>query len=105
MRIYWTIKSIPELSALPWNERLTAWAACCWRQPGSLRGWRFWALESVHLLTVALTVYLITQASTLSRGFVIFGAVLLLSFVYKQITYPMMRPYIRLYLQDKRVKE
>ena len=105
VRIYWTTKSIPELSALPWNERFAAWVACCWRQPNSFRGWRFWVFESVQLLTLALMVYLITQASTLSRGLIILGAILLLSFVYRQIRYPMMRPYIRLYLQDKRAKE
>lgn len=105
MRIYWTTKSIPELSGLSWKERFAAWTACCWRQPNGFRGWRFWAFEVVHLLTVVFTVYLITRASTLSRGLAVFGAILVLSFVYRQIKYPMMRPYIRLYLHDKRGKE
>ncbi len=47
MKIYWSIKSIPELSALPARERKTRWEAAFSR---TRRNWKAW----VALLACAL---------------------------------------------------
>ena len=40
MQIYWTLKSIPELSGLPSEERMRVWRAAYWK---TKRHWQFWA--------------------------------------------------------------
>jgi len=42
MRVYWTLKSIPELSALPFWERGRSWRAA-FRESRCLSNWRYWA--------------------------------------------------------------
>ena len=39
MKIYWTIKSIPELSQLPDEERKAIWRRCCARATGNWKTW------------------------------------------------------------------
>ena len=40
MQIYWTLRSIPELSGLPLGERMRVWRAAHWN---IYRHWQFWA--------------------------------------------------------------
>ena len=44
MRIYWTLKSIPELAPLPAKERGRVWRAAYWR---TFKDWRGWAAAAV----------------------------------------------------------
>src|SRR5262245_54773623 len=39
MQIYWTLKSIPELSGLPSEEIWRVWRAAYWK---TTRHWQFW---------------------------------------------------------------
>src|SRR5215475_3779534 len=49
MRIYWSLKSVPELSDLPSEERRRVWRAAYWK---TARHWQFWAgLVGIGLFT------------------------------------------------------
>ena len=89
MTIYWTLKSIPELSGLPWRERGRAWRVVCWK---AFRHWEVWAAFAV---SIGLAVVL---GNILSRpiGGAIGGAIG--SFVFSQVWVHFTRPYLRDYL-------
>jgi len=50
MQLYWSLASIPELAALPPNERRRTWRAAHWR---ARRDWRMWATLLVSALGCA----------------------------------------------------
>ncbi len=50
MRLWWSYKSVPELSAFPENERKQVWAAANWQ---AYERWQSWA----SLIAVPLCVW------------------------------------------------
>lgn len=59
MRIYLTLKSIPELTPLPPNERRLAWYAC---SKATFRHWQTWAGAAAGGLVSLGIGYLLLQA-------------------------------------------
>lgn len=56
MKIYWTLKQIPELKGLTWKQRRLAWDTCYVRRLEGLQ----WALEfllaSAFIVTISLAL-------------------------------------------------
>jgi hypothetical protein len=86
--VYWTLKSIPELSGLPRRERGRAWRAVCWK---AFRHWEVW----VAFVSIGVGTFL---GNSLSRpiGGVIGGAIGV--FAFSQVAVHFARPYLRDYL-------
>ena len=94
MTIYWTLKSIPELSGLPREEQVRAWRAVCWK---AFRHWEVW----VALAGVVLGIFL---GNIFSRriGGAVGGAIG--SFIFSQVAIHFARPYLRDYLLSEEIK-
>jgi hypothetical protein len=86
--VYWTLRSIPELSGLPRGEPGRAWRAVCWK---AFRHWEVW----VAFVFIGVGTFL---GNSLSRpiGGVIGGAIGV--FVFSQVAVHFARPYLRDYL-------
>jgi hypothetical protein len=91
--IYWTLKSIPELSGVPREERVRAWRAVSWK---AFRRWEGWAA----LAAIGVGIIL---GNILSRpiGGAIGGAIG--SFVFSQVWVHFTRPYLRDYLLSEEI--
>jgi hypothetical protein len=94
MRIYWTLKSIPELSNLPLRERWRVWRAA-WRMAKPRYHWLWW----VGLAAVAVCIVVgrfigsqINQSGMLTIGTLVGAG--LGGFISGQITTALVRPYI-----------
>jgi hypothetical protein len=87
MRIYWSLKSIPELSGLPSEERRRVWWAAYLK---ITRHWQFWAsLVGVFFLCVQIGDMLIGHRIGGPIGAVVSG------FILRQVSMHLARPYIR----------
>jgi hypothetical protein len=51
MQIYWSLKSIPELSELPLGERWRLWYTALWKTP---RHWQVWVAGFVILFITGI---------------------------------------------------
>jgi hypothetical protein len=91
MQIYWTLKSIPELSGLPLKERMRVWRAAHWK---ITRHWQYWA----SLVGIGLGVE-IGQHIYARLGSFIGGVVGV--FIFSQVSIHLVRPYIRDLLSDE----
>ena len=103
MKIYLTIKSIPELSGLPKDIRLSAWCACFWK---AFQHWQVWLALFVTITTGTsvpfILVYVWDDVSAIISAFVIgivsFGGQLLIF----QAVIQQMRPHLKRFLQSHR---
>src|SRR5215475_2429971 len=67
MQIYWTLKSIPELSGLPLGERMRVWRAAHWN---IYRHWQFWASLVGMVLCMGIGRHIYVLAVTSVRSLV-----------------------------------
>ena len=95
MQIYWTLKSIPELSGLPLGERMRVWRAAHWN---IYRHWQFWASLVGMVLCMGIGRHIYDRIG----GYI---GVVVGSFIFSQVSAHLARPYIRAYLSDERVEE
>ena len=89
MNIYWTLKSVPELSGLPLRERGRVWRAV------SLKTFRHWEVWVALVVPMGLGVFLGNILSQPIGGMI--GAALG-GFVFSQVAVHFTRPYLRDYL-------
>ncbi len=100
MKLYLTLKSIPELSNLPWRERIRVWNICARK---TVKHWQVWVAYLVCIIlicTAGITGNAIEQNFPGTHPFII---VLIISFLHfgtgglivTQIITVMARPYIR----------
>jgi hypothetical protein len=54
MRIYWTLKSIPELAHLPSQERNTRWR-CAYT--AACKDWQCWCMQIIGAITCSVGAY------------------------------------------------
>jgi hypothetical protein len=111
MRIYLTLKSIPELTALPANERRLAWYAC---SKATFRHWQTWAGAAAGGLASLGIGYLLLQAIidyspfdrliTYFAGGFICGMIIVACTDYgrRVAISSQISPYLRAYLENKR---
>jgi hypothetical protein len=107
MQIYWSLKSIPELSGLPSEERRRLWHAALWK---TTRHWQVWAATFVILFITAMAQ---TMAQKLligmgyrfgqGIGYAIGGGVGWA--IYWQVLSHFARPYLRELLSEKEPHE
>ena len=102
MQIYWTRKSIPELSGLPLAERMRVWRAV---HRKTMRHWQFWASLAGAGLCAEIGVHIYDRIGG------IIGDIVGL-FIFWQVATHLARPYIRAtllhqnaYLSDERAEE
>ena len=102
MQIYWTLKSIPELSGLPLGERMRVWRAASWK---TTRHWQFWAGVVASYLCLKIGEHIYDHIG----GFV---GVAVGAFIIGQVQAHLARPYLRAtllhqnaYLSDERAEE
>jgi hypothetical protein len=94
MKIYWTHRSIPELSGLSREESGRVWRAAYWR---SLRDWRMWAwLVGPVTLGGLVGEWLIGHAPL--GGAIGSG---IGGFIFGVAASHLMRPYIRAILSER----
>ena len=91
MQIYWTLKSIPELSGLPSEEIWRVWRAAYWK---TTRHWQFW----VSLVGIGLRVHIGEHIYDRIGGYIggVVGA-----FIFSQVQIHLARPYIRALLSPE----
>jgi hypothetical protein len=100
MRVYWTLKSIPELSTLGFWERGRAWRSAVWAS-GFYRDRRWWLSVAALLGSVASVVPggLVGQWAVGNPvlGIIVLGLpIVLLAFLwYTQVFIGLVRPHIR----------
>ncbi|MBK0167488.1 hypothetical protein [Klebsiella sp. S69] len=91
MKIYWTLKSIPELSQLPLKERGKRWRCAYWR---TFRHWETWgALVLMALFTGSGSYFFSGFGSAVMAGT---GG-----FIYSQIVIYVARKYYLHYLKSE----
>ena len=91
MQIYWTLKSISELSGLPLKERMRVWRAAHWK---ATRHWQYWASLVGIPLCIEIGRHIHDPIGTFIGGGV--GA-----FIFSQVQIHLARPYIRALLLPK----
>lgn len=103
MKIYLTIKSIPELSGLPKDIRLSSWCACFWK---AFQHWQAWLAMFVTITTWTsvpfIRVYVCDEVSAIISwsviGIVCFGGQLLIF----QAVIQQMRPHLKRFVESHR---
>ncbi|MEK7993726.1 MAG: hypothetical protein AAB403_07980 [Planctomycetota bacterium] len=97
MQIYWSLKSIPELSVLPRAERGRRWRAVSWK---TFRHWQTWASLAGLALCSGLGVYLGALIDPSTTSMIIGGVIagVPAGFVYGQVVTVMARPYLHTFL-------
>ena len=90
MQIYWTLKSVPELSGLPWEERGRVGRAASWK---IARHWQFW----VSSVGIGLCAHIGDIYGRIG-GYI--GAVVG-AFIFSQVQIHLARPYIRALLSPE----
>jgi len=85
MQIYWTLKSIPELSGLPSGERGRVWRTAYWK---IIRHWQYWASLLGIGLCVKIGAMLIGNLGAYIGGVVC-------ALIHVQVVVHLARPYIR----------
>jgi hypothetical protein len=89
MNIYWTLKSVPELSGLPFRERGRVWRAV------SLKTFRHWEVWVALVVPMGLGLFLGNILSQPLGGMI--GAAMG-GFVFSQVAVHFARPYLCDYL-------
>ena len=92
MQIYWSIKSVPELTGLPSAERHRVWRAGFWK---AHRHWQVWAVVASYGLLIPIGGSLGALAGSQGIGSLV--AVGLGGFLYSQVVTEFARPYFRSY--------
>jgi len=92
MKIYWLLKSIPELAEMPKKERKAIWRRCCWKV---FRHWQTWLALIVCGACAGLGNYIVGAAVGGAVGGGIGG------FVFAQVAIAMGRRHIREYLDSQ----
>ena len=107
MRIYWSLKSIPELSGLPPLARARAWFCCVHK---TYRHWQTW-LGFVSFLAASFVLILVLPVLVfrfrLSFAFAIVIMVVILAPIltwFGHVQSKMIRPYLREYFQSQSTK-
>ena len=102
MKIYWLLKSIPELAEMPKKERKAIWRRCCWKV---FRHWQTWLALIVCGACARLGVilgqmwvgnYIVGAAVGGAVGAAVGGGIG--GFVFAQVAIAMGRRHIREYL-------
>lgn len=97
MHIYWSTKSIPELTQLPKGERDRLWAAVRWKH---LRHWQWWVTFAPLLVLFALLPQVrdpLTRIIVAVLGGAVTGGFL------AHIGVHVKRPYLRALLEDEQL--
>ncbi len=103
MRIYWSLKSIPELSDLPNEERRQIWVAT---RRGPFRHWQYWAAVLGAFLVLMLLVPLVDVVQSMGSRIVIYSLALYVFVLFiRQVGFYFIRPYMREYLQREQTEE
>ncbi len=89
MPFYWSLKSIPELAALPPTERRRVWRAALWRVH---RDWRMWAAMLVTSLGCALGFVVGGALGWPNTGGIVGAGIG--GFLYGQIVVDLTRPHV-----------
>lgn len=97
MQIYWSFKSIPELSGMPAAERGRVWRAVSWK---TLRHWQTWAALAGAGLCSAAGGYLGLLVDPSMTSQIIGGTIGagLGGYAYGQVMTEFARPYLRAFL-------
>jgi hypothetical protein len=96
MKIYWSIKSIPEFVGLPKKERSRIWRRCHWR---ALKGsWGPWA----GLITIAAFS---SWGSLLHESWGGIIGIALGGFIFFQVMMEAVQPYVREELQQSKMQK
>jgi hypothetical protein len=95
MKIYWTLKSIPELSGLPSGERGRVWRAAHWKMMRHGH-WQYWAGLVAFYLCLKIGEHIYDRIG----GYI---GVAVGSFIFSQVSIHLARPYIRALLSLEHV--
>jgi hypothetical protein len=99
MKVYWSLRSIPELSDLPHAERRRLWRECWWKV---LDHWQVWVVYFVGCLGIFGGMFVaawLSLAVGLGWGVglllvsLVWGSVF--PFLLNQVSIPLARPYLR----------
>jgi hypothetical protein len=97
--VYWSLRSIPELSDLPRAERRRLWRECWWKVLGH---WQVWLVFLVGLLgllggTVLVPFLALACEFGLPLALLLVSGVWgsLFGFLLNQVSIPLARPYLR----------
>ena len=96
MRIYWSLKSIPELAGLPPAERRRVWRTACW---DAYRHWQVWASVAAIGIGAAAGAYLGSLVAFQDIGCVIGAASG--GLIYGQVMTEFARPYLRTFVASR----
>ena len=111
MKLYLTLKSIPELSELPPEERQIAWHEC---RGKALRHWEAWA-GTLAAMMLGIGVGVVTLEVTLAispfsrsvtyfgSGFICGGVIVgVANFLRELVIASLVRPYLKAYLEERK---
>ena len=99
MKLYWSLKSIPELADLPKKDRYEIWKACY------SMVWRSWKSIILHIILIILFISVLTVIYNTFDKFII-GLLVAVSigaicgFIEQQVAIYIIRPHIREYLSS-----
>jgi len=103
MKIYWSIKSIPELVGLPDTDRKIVWRESYRKASSGCRIWTWFFVYSIYGLCVVIFAKTVKNFLGYPGAFI--GAVIggaLVGFVHAQIIIDKTRPFIREYLSSQK---
>lgn len=97
MKLYWSLRSIPELSDLPRAEQRRLWRECWWKV---IRHWQVWLVFLVGFLGIlggAVLVVALACDFGLPLALILVSGVggSLFPFLLNQVSIPLARPYLR----------
>ncbi len=105
MRIYWTMKSVPELAPLSKEQRKSVWHATRWK---AFRHWQFWVASAAFIvwfliIFAFLDLILIRDGTVVRIGRFFFGgiAVGIGALILNHMAIELKRPYMRRLLQSQ----
>jgi hypothetical protein len=98
MKLYWSLKSIPELADLPKEKRMEVWRAC---HPKDIKHWQTWIsfgfLGICVFLGMAFGKFYIRIIGQTIGGII---ALWIWFIIFWQIKVSVVRPHIREYLNS-----
>jgi len=102
MKIYWTIKSVPEFSGMSKKQINEIWIPCYWK---TYKHWQQWFMMSISILSIVAPVYLLATGSLLHVNTLSFILIIvvpaLVWFLWGHYSIVLGLPYIRDSVSDK----
>jgi len=99
MKIYWNLKTIPELQDKPLNLRLMAWFCCVHK---TLFHWQIWPPFIIAIGLCFLSAYFVAIYRSIIGGTLFFLLSFVAIMILNNIQCSIIRPYLREYFTSNK---